>query len=284
MNRRKDLALTLGGLAIGLALGAPVAAAALTASPSTQRFYLNGQPLALEAYAINGNNYVKLRDIGKAVDFGVEYDAATNSVYVETDAPYTEALPRPAASGTPSPADVPGTVTLPSDGSQYIPKAGDIIACDDGSLYTITDLSRYNANYFASGPLGPLPKAVCDWSQLDQPPLPEPEARHFTVEGKEYLFVRNLYETRRMLYTLYNAMGANSKTWANGAAVLRSDGTPWVHVQLSIPREESVSGFWPWREEEVIRFLNACPAGTISLEVWDVYKDGVFQRTEYKIC
>ena len=276
MNRRKDLALTLGGLAIGLALGAPVAAAALTASPSTQRFYLNGQPLALEAYAINGNNYVKLRDIGKAVDFGVEYDAASNSVRIYPEDSYAE------ATSTPPPAA--GTVTLPSDGSQYIPKAGDIIACDDGHLYTITDLSRYNANYFASGPLGPLPKAVCDWSQLDQPPLPEPEARHFTVEGKEYLFVRNLYETRRMLYTLYNAMGANSKTWANGTAVLRSDGTPWVHVQLSIPREESVSGFWPWREEDVAQFLNACPAGTISLEVWDVYKDGVFQRTEYKIC
>lgn len=90
MDRRKDIALTLGGIAIGLALGAPAAAAALTASPTTQRFYVNGLPYALTAYSIGGNNYVKLRDIGRAVDFGVTYDGSTNSVYIDPDAPYVE--------------------------------------------------------------------------------------------------------------------------------------------------------------------------------------------------
>lgn len=98
MNRKKDIALTLTGMAIGLALGTPMAAAALTASPSTQRFYLDGQPLSLEAYAINGNNYVKLRDIGRAVDFGVTYDAATNSVYIDTNAHYQADSPARTAS------------------------------------------------------------------------------------------------------------------------------------------------------------------------------------------
>lgn len=59
---------------------------------------------------------------------------------------------------------LPLTVALPTDGSQYVPKTGDVIRCNDGTDYTITDVSRYDANMFASGPLGPLPEPVCDWS------------------------------------------------------------------------------------------------------------------------
>lgn len=90
MSKMKDISLTLTGVAIGLALGAPAATAALTASPTTQRFYVNGLPYGLQAYSINGNNYVKLRDIGRAVDFGVEYDGKTNSVYITPGIPYRE--------------------------------------------------------------------------------------------------------------------------------------------------------------------------------------------------
>ncbi len=38
----------------------------------------------MTAYNIGGNNYVKLRDISRAVDFGVTYDATTNSVYIDS--------------------------------------------------------------------------------------------------------------------------------------------------------------------------------------------------------
>ena len=31
-----------------------------------------------------------------------------------------------------------GTVALPTDGSQYVPKTGDVIRCNDGTDYTIT--------------------------------------------------------------------------------------------------------------------------------------------------
>ncbi|MBD5084851.1 MAG: hypothetical protein HDT33_07260 [Clostridiales bacterium] len=44
---------------------------------------MNGQQAPLTAYLIGGSNYVRLRDIGQAVDFGVTYDAATNSVYID---------------------------------------------------------------------------------------------------------------------------------------------------------------------------------------------------------
>lgn len=80
------------GILVGLALSGPTAQAAdyLTARPSSQTFYINGQQTALTAYAIGGSNYVRLRDIGKAVDFSVTYDAATNSVYIDSAKPYRE--------------------------------------------------------------------------------------------------------------------------------------------------------------------------------------------------
>ena len=61
------------GVLTGLALCGPAAQAAdyLTARPTTQTFYLNGGRIDLTAYLIGGSNYVRLRDIGKAVDFGV---------------------------------------------------------------------------------------------------------------------------------------------------------------------------------------------------------------------
>ncbi len=67
MSRKKDFALLAAGILVGVAL-APTAANAvselLTATPSTQTFYLDDQQIELEAYAINGHNYVKLRDVG----------------------------------------------------------------------------------------------------------------------------------------------------------------------------------------------------------------------------
>lgn len=52
--------------------------------------YLGGKALDLTAYEIGGNNYFKLRDLGAALDFGVQWDSASQTVVIDTDAPYTE--------------------------------------------------------------------------------------------------------------------------------------------------------------------------------------------------
>ena len=56
------------GLLLGMAiLGNAAASEGITAVLSTQPIYVDGQRVSMTAYAINGNNYVRLRDIGKAV-------------------------------------------------------------------------------------------------------------------------------------------------------------------------------------------------------------------------
>jgi len=101
MNRKQEAVFMGIGVLAGLALSDPAAQAAtaiLAASPTTQTFYLNGEKTVLTAYLIGGSNYVRLRDIGRAVDFGVTYDATANSVYIDSAKPYQEET-APAASG-----------------------------------------------------------------------------------------------------------------------------------------------------------------------------------------
>ncbi len=106
MGRTKEAVFMGIGILAGLALSGPSAQASeavLTARPTTQTFYVSGQRVEFEAYQIHGNNFVKLRDIGRAADFGVTYDADTNTVHIDPNAPYVEEVTPPAQT-TPSPS------------------------------------------------------------------------------------------------------------------------------------------------------------------------------------
>ena len=67
--------LIIGGVLFGGT--AAVAASGILAQPSSNPVYVDGKQVQMEAYAINGNNYVKLRDIGEAVGFNVYWDGST---------------------------------------------------------------------------------------------------------------------------------------------------------------------------------------------------------------
>ena len=99
MSRKREAIFMGIGILAGLALSGPAAQAAttaITATLSSQPIYVDNQRVSTTAYSIGGNNYVRLRDIGKTVDFGVTYDAATNSVHIDPDTPYQEeAAPSP---------------------------------------------------------------------------------------------------------------------------------------------------------------------------------------------
>ena len=83
------------GLALGFALGSPAAQAVegILAQRCTSPTLLNGAPVEIEAYNINGHNYFKLRDIGKAVGFNAYWNAEDGTVQIETNRPYTGEAP-----------------------------------------------------------------------------------------------------------------------------------------------------------------------------------------------
>ena len=146
-SRRKEIALVASSILLSATVAGPAAGAALTAQQSTQKIVVDGQPVQIEAYSIGGNNYCKLRDVGKAVGFHVSYDPLTNTVRINTNEAYADEVTISASA----------TVKLPTDGSQYIPQVGDRILCNDGTEYEIKDVSRWDNNVYQAAKLPPLP-------------------------------------------------------------------------------------------------------------------------------
>lgn len=54
------------------------------AKVSNAKITLNGASLTLMAYEINGNTYFKLRDLGEALGFVVDWDSAQNTILINT--------------------------------------------------------------------------------------------------------------------------------------------------------------------------------------------------------
>lgn len=93
----------IAGILIGITLfgGSSVLAAGITAERSTNRIYVDGQEVYLTAYNINGNNYVMLRDVGRAVGFNVYWNSDAKCVQVESKKPYTGEAPVTSAEAKP---------------------------------------------------------------------------------------------------------------------------------------------------------------------------------------
>ncbi|MDR1247087.1 MAG: copper amine oxidase N-terminal domain-containing protein [Clostridiales Family XIII bacterium] len=62
----------------------------LELSPADVNVRLDGVSVTLRAYNIQGYNYFKLRDVGKLLDFGVNWNAAAKSVTITPDKGYVE--------------------------------------------------------------------------------------------------------------------------------------------------------------------------------------------------
>ena len=271
----KKIGYILTGVLIGGVLlngNAINAAAGLMAERSNQPIYVDGQRVELEAYNIAGSNYVKLRDVGKAVGFNVSWDGS--AVQIDSDAPYADDTP---VSPAPTVVQASATVTLPTDGSKYIPKVGDVILCDNGTTYEIKNTFRWENNAAAPGPLPDLPVPSYDWDVFPARELPELEVKHYVSETGDNLFVKNLYETRRIQYTIYEALRDEPSAWRNGK--------PLATVELEIPDEYEAytAHFWPWRESEITTLVHSRPNSRYYVTAWDYFHNGIFQHTRYYI-
>jgi hypothetical protein len=108
--------------------GVAAAEETVTAIRSPQRIYIDGQAADLLAYSIGGNNYIRLRDLGKAVDFSVFYDASANSVGIDRGAAY--------ADGTDEALPIPGNTVTAVLSKQPVYVRGNLV---NMTAYTIAD-------------------------------------------------------------------------------------------------------------------------------------------------
>ena len=105
MMKRKSVSGFLAGMLCGAVVfgGGAAYAASVIASPSTHHVTVDGTPVSVEAYNIDGNNYFQLRDLARLVGFNVTWDNTTRTVEIDTDAGYLE-LEQPATTTTPGDA------------------------------------------------------------------------------------------------------------------------------------------------------------------------------------
>ena len=141
------------GVFAGITLCGPAAQAAteaLTATLSSQPIYVDGVRVEMEAYAIHGNNFVKLRDVGEAVGFNVYWDGS--AVQIESGRPYTGEAPANQTEQQPS-------SPLTEESAQTA-----IRALRD----TYPTNTYYGAFYrsYSSGPYGMAPDHCAGWATL----------------------------------------------------------------------------------------------------------------------
>lgn len=70
---------------------APLSGGSQSAVLNSAAVLLDGKAAALTAYNIGGSNFFKLRDLGSALDFRVDWDAGTGTVIVDTTKGYSGA-------------------------------------------------------------------------------------------------------------------------------------------------------------------------------------------------
>ena len=236
MKRKQLIPAVLAGALAGAALAGPASAGVA----------------ALTAAPSTQTFYVD----GKRVDLKA-YDQGANRVLVDTSSPYTEESAAPAPSGV---------VTIPQSDEPLRLKEGDKVLCDDGTTYEITDLRLWEE---------PESLPAYDQTRFLELELPKAEVRRFQDEYGDDLFIRNLYETRRMEYTIYNAAMNCPELWA--------DGSPTLNLHLGISAQNAVQMFWPWQEDQLTQVFCSAPGARFEVEAWDVYHDGKFLYTEYNV-
>lgn len=93
---------------VGGELGDSVSAQITSCTPSGATIVLDGTTISLTGYLVNGNNYYKLRDVGNALSFGVDYDTANQAVLIDSGSSVLED-----PEGSPTPDTTPETTVPP---------------------------------------------------------------------------------------------------------------------------------------------------------------------------
>lgn len=86
-----------------------------TPTATTSKILLDGKEVQFAAYNIEGSNYFKLRDLGQALNFGVDWDGTKNIIIIDTNKDYAaegDAIAGTVAPGMPTVEDGKKEVTF----------------------------------------------------------------------------------------------------------------------------------------------------------------------------
>lgn len=249
MKLRRDVA----GFAVGLLCGGVIfggvgIASGVIATPlteSSQKVTLDGQAVSLEGYNINGNNYFKLRDLGKAMDFGVTWDNDSRTVEIDSSTGYVEEQ-KPA---------IPGAVSIPTGDASWCPPVGTVIDLGNGQTMTVTKAKD------------PEPELTvpANASSFWQDELPE--MRVVTYEESGLVLIRNLHEIRRQQYALFEVAEPGTK----------------IYLGLEGARPGDPNVQWPWHEGMLQEMYLSGPRSKVWVDAYDCYKNGRYLYTEYDV-
>ena len=290
----------LGGL---LTAAGTAYAAGVLAVESPQAVFLDGKPVSVTGYNIEGRNYYALRDLAALTGVTVEYDAAKNGVQIYSEKPdreeTTEKREERMQKEEPRYADV--SVQYGSDGRPllYEAKPGSV-------LYGTGNVSKAVNPYAASEydgympikeysrgvpfPTEPLKAINPRWDnsyyEIEMPnPMPcythilAGESSSFLgieVEGasEQYdMYVFNAHETQRIIDELYDTFLENPACYTNG----RLNCT--VRVGLTASGLEG-NYFYPYRENCVEQTVGDRNVEYMVYAV-DTYTNSVFMGTKY---
>jgi hypothetical protein len=293
-----------GALLVG---GIPAAFAAagtktISATYGDIKVYINEVPITpkdangktVEPFIADGTTYLPVRAAAEALGHEVVWDGATKSVYIGTQPDRLSAQSEQNAAASAS------VLTVPNNGDKrFVPVAGDRILCDDGSVYEIVKGPDLNSgsSFTASGKWHPseeLPEPTCDWSVYPDLLLPDVLGNRWNDEYGDDLHILNLHEMLRVQYTLYNHILPETQRYyfTDHPGMIDSlvklgkstDIKDLVgQVRFGYLYYDTQQGFYPWDENEVVKQVKNTPAKMFCVEVWDVYHDGYYTRTEYKL-
>ena len=303
----------LFGMILGAALfgNAPVVAAGIVAQPSWSPIFVDGRQVSMTAYNINGNNYFKLRDLGKVLNVAVNFDETNHQIRIQSDQAYgwsdsaisvpesnTETKAQKANievadvsvkydnNGRPLPYEA--KVGQAIYGTGNVSKAVNPYAAEDYAGYM--EIKEYLEGMpFPTEPLGAInPKWDESYYEIQMPSpvpcythtLPGQKSEFMGMEVVDHeeiyeMYVFNAYETQRMIDELYNTFLEHPECYTDGKLNCS------VSVGLTTAGFET-NYFYPYREYAVEKMVYHSGVDYMVYAL-DTYKNGVFQGTKY-IC
>ncbi|WP_409969336.1 hypothetical protein RFF05_05240 [Bengtsoniella intestinalis] len=219
------LGLAIGGLTLG---GSVAYASGIVATLSTQPIFVDGEQVEMTAYTINGNNYVKLRDVGQAVGFNVSWNFDESRVDIDSNSPYFA-----------DDADVVvEEITVPQTVADMVTQVF-VQSDDEKAVYRIRVDNGTNAGLLSTGQEATVNNIV---SMLDQFEALYPNGTSWgdnTNSGDIYWYDRNLDAT------IGGAFGCNSYTYALRDVLYgRECEAIYTHNDLSQVRVGDVVFLW----------------------------------------